>query len=136
LHNFSDATSYCLVSGSRRKERKLRSETDIDEIDADFGTAIQKLLFDEKVPINSSIEQDEQVALALQTKLLKQESPIKSMFGDKSCADTKSSTMQAPTQIFGTIILDAAICPKTFGGTTAKSAEDWLKLFERLQKPK
>jgi hypothetical protein len=53
------------------------------------------------------------------------------MFGYKSCADTKASAMQASTQIFGTIISDAAICLKTFGGTTAESAEDWLKLFER-----
>jgi Retrotransposon gag protein len=87
------------------------------------------------VPINlndnSLIEQDEQVARALQTKLLEQGSPTKSMFGYKSCADTKSSAMQAPTQIFGTIISDAAVCPKTFGGTTAESAENWLKLFER-----
>ena len=53
------------------------------------------------------------------------------MYSCRHNTDVKGSSTQSAAQIFGTIISDTTICPKTFSAASNESAESWLKLFER-----
>ena len=128
--------AWALQTLSDEKASAKAENEAIQKADDELSRAIHEKLFSKKTTTKSDDDKKTEIDLGITSGLKtkqpeKYQPPKTDMFGCSDSIYPKSSPTQASTQVFGTIISDAAICPKTFSGTTAEAAEDWLKLFER-----